>query len=182
MMDDTNVTKEEIKATKAVLDALAELPREMARRVIASVSTLLGMQQPQNPKVSSTISGASGPMSRGSAVAVKADEFEDLASLSAAARPSDGPEKALVVAYWKQVREQLPEWTAQVVNTELKHMGERLPNITGTFNLLRERKPALVVQLKKSGNTRQARKQYKLTSAGIKEVENMLARSEDAGA
>src|ERR1043165_8674463 len=99
MMDDTNVTKEEIEATKAVLDALAELPREMARRVIASVSTLLGMPQPQNPKVSSTISGASGPMSRDSDVAVKADEFEDLASLFAAARPSDGPENALVVAY-----------------------------------------------------------------------------------
>jgi len=180
MEDDTTVTKDEVKATKAVLDALAELPREMARRVIASVSTLLGMQPAHAPRVPSTNPGASGQPRRDPPVGVKADEFEDLASLSASARPTDGPEKALVVAYWKQIREQLPEWTAQAVNTELKHMGEQLPNITGTLNLLKDRKPALVVQLKKSGNTRQARKQYKLTSAGIKEVETMLARSEAA--
>lgn len=174
MEDDINVTKQEITATKAVLDALTDLPRETARRVVASVSTLLGMQQTQTPKATTPNSTSV----RQEALTVSTEEFKDLASLSAAARPIDGPEKALVVAYWKQVREQMPEWTAQVVNTELKHMGEQLPNITGTLSLLKERKPALVVQLKKSGNTRQARKQYKLTSAGIKEVESMLARSE----
>jgi hypothetical protein len=35
-------------------------------------------------------------------------------------------------------------------------------------------KPALVLQLKKAGKSRQARKTYKVTVAGVKAVEAML--------
>jgi len=173
-----SIAKEEVEATKTVLDALADLPREAAIRVIAAVSTLLGVSLPSADR---SLRSA-GPAAGGAPLPTQAQpgEFPDLASLVAAARPVDGPERALVVAYWKQVREEQPEWTAQWVNTELKHMGERLPNVTATLNLLKERKPALVMQVKKAGNSRQARKQYKLTSAGVRQVEQMLARPETA--
>jgi predicted transcriptional regulator len=35
-------------------------------------------------------------------------------------------------------------------------------------------KPQLAIQLKKSGNAKQARKKYKVTKEGIKKVEEML--------
>jgi hypothetical protein len=60
------------------------------------------------------------------------------------------------------------------VNKELKLLGEGVPNITMAVDALRSQKPALAVQLQKSGKTRQARKTYKLTVAGIKEVERMI--------
>ena len=36
-------------------------------------------------------------------------------------------------------------------------------------------KPQLAIQLKKSGNAKQARKKYKVTKAGIAKVEEMMA-------
>jgi hypothetical protein len=52
-----------------------------------------------------------------------------------------------------------------------------LPTLLGA---LQGRKPALVRQVAKSGRTRQARKKYKLTTAGISAVRAMIARGEDA--
>jgi hypothetical protein len=42
---------------------------------------------------------------------------------------------------------------------------------------LKSQKPALVVQLKKSGSTKQARKKYKLTTAGKKAVEQLIGQA-----
>jgi hypothetical protein len=47
-------------------------------------------------------------------------------------------------------------------------------HITSAFDTLKARKPAAVMQLKKSGSTRQARKTYKLTVAGKNAVELMI--------
>jgi hypothetical protein len=41
-----------------------------------------------------------------------------------------------------------------------------------------ETTPRLVLQLKKSGKSQQARKRYKLTTAGITEVERMIKGGE----
>jgi DNA-binding PadR family transcriptional regulator len=40
-----------------------------------------------------------------------------------------------------------------------------------------KQKPSFVLQLRKSGNTKQARKSYKLTEAGIRAVRNMISGS-----
>jgi hypothetical protein len=53
-------------------------------------------------------------------------------------------------------------------------LGHGLINITAALDDLREAKPALVLQVGKSGKSRQARKTYKLTIAGIKSVEEMI--------
>jgi hypothetical protein len=54
-------------------------------------------------------------------------------------------------------------------------MGSGLANVTSTLESLKAKKPALVMQVGKTGRSRQARKTYKLTSAGIREVSEMLA-------
>lgn len=56
----------------------------------------------------------------------------------------------------------------------LKHLGHPIRNITSVFDNLKARKPALVMQLKESGTSRQARKSYKLTVAGKQAVEMMV--------
>jgi hypothetical protein len=60
------------------------------------------------------------------------------------------------------------------VNKELKNLGEGILNITSALDALKAQKPALALQLKKAGKSRQARKTYKVTVAGLKFVENMI--------
>ncbi|MEQ8634482.1 hypothetical protein [Gimesia maris] len=107
------------------------------------------------------------------------DHFESAAELLAAASPSSDVERVLVVGYWFQEIQGLPDLDSQSINTELKHQGHGVKNITSAFGGLISQRPQLVIQLKKSGNSKQARKKYKLTTAGIKRVKSMLLGKTD---
>ncbi len=106
----------------------------------------------------------------------KMADFGDLAEMYSAASPSTDAEKALVVAAWFQYREQMPEVDTQAVNTRLKHLGYPVGNITRAFDYLRDSRPSLVVQMKKMGTSQQARKKYRVTVEGAKEVERLIAQ------
>lgn len=56
------------------------------------------------------------------------------------------------------------------------HLGHKIPNITDAIDTIREAKPALILQLKKAGTSRQARKTYKVSHEGIRSVEAMITR------
>jgi hypothetical protein len=107
-------------------------------------------------------------------------EFEDFASLVDAARPESDSMRALVAGYWLQVCKGGQSFDAQSANTELKHLGHPSSNITTALGALINQKPALVLQLRKSGNTKQARKSYRVTESGIRRVKSMLSGTEGA--
>ena len=69
------------------------------------------------------------------------------------------------------------DWDAQAVNSELKHLGYQSTNITRDLDALMARTPKMVLQVRKEGTTRQARKRYKLTREGIKVVEKLVTSS-----
>ena len=106
-------------------------------------------------------------------------EFEDFASLVDAAHPETDQMRALVAGYWLQACKGGPSFDAQSANTELKHLGHPSSNITVALGALINQKPALVLQLRKSGNTKQARKSYKITESGIRKVRAMLSDTGD---
>jgi hypothetical protein len=108
--------------------------------------------------------------------------FSDFASLFAAADPGTDPERALVGAYWQQVCQGVAEWDSFSINKQLKHLGHGVGNITLALGSLIERRPQLVIQTRKSGKERQARKLYKLTAEGIKRVDEMLSGVSGNGA
>ena len=103
-----------------------------------------------------------------------AQKFGSFAELFDAAAPSSNGDKALVAGYWLQVCEGSDTFSGQSANTELRNLGEHLANITNAMDSLKNQKPALALQLKKSGKSQQARKVYKITVAGIRAVEGML--------
>lgn len=107
-------------------------------------------------------------------------EFEDFASLVDAARPTTDQMRALIAGYWLQVSNGAASFDAQSANKELKHLGHQATNITMALSALINQKPALALQLRKSGSTKQARKLYKITETGIRKVRAMLA-GEDGG-
>ena len=100
--------------------------------------------------------------------------FDDVMSLYDAANPTSDTERALVGGYWLQVCEDGGDFGSQTVNTALKNLGHGVKNITTAFDGLSQKSPALVRQVQKSGSTKQARKKYRVTAAGIKEVQRLL--------
>ena len=103
-----------------------------------------------------------------------APKYASFADLFSAAGPETNARKALVAGYWLQVCQNAENFDGFSANSELKQLGEGLVNITVAIDGLKNEKPALAMQTRKSGNSRQARKTYKLTVAGIKAVEDMI--------
>lgn len=105
--------------------------------------------------------------------------YETLADLFHAANPKTDREKALVAAYWIQMSSGAVNFASQEVNSELKHLGFGVSNITDALTQLMNEKPSLAIQLKKSGNSKQARKTYKITDSGVRKVEEMLSQHQE---
>ncbi|MCF8478318.1 MAG: hypothetical protein K9G60_14920 [Pseudolabrys sp.] len=158
----------EIKAMGAIAAAIEGLEGEARARVLlwaighfgVAVAGLKVARHPSSAGVES-VSRVSG-------------DHETFADLFSAMRPRTERDKALVAAYWTQVCQGAGSFQAQSLNEALKDLGHRIGNITEALNQLKDDRPALVLQLKKSGNTRQARKTYKLTQAGVARVEEMI--------
>jgi hypothetical protein len=109
----------------------------------------------------------------------QSSSYDDVGDLVHAANPANGLDYALAVAYWIQVVEGKGTWAGMDVNNVLKDLGHGLSNVTKTLKSLMSRKPALVMQTAKSGRSRQARKSYKLTAAGVAHVQTMLSAGAD---
>lgn len=108
-------------------------------------------------------------------IAEEAPTYEHFAEMFAAASPKSNEDKALVAAYWVQVHEGHATWASRLLNAELKNLGHAIPNITDALTSNMNKKPQRVIQLKKSGNSRQANKTYKVTHEGLVYVQGMLS-------
>ena len=101
--------------------------------------------------------------------------FSSFAELYAAANPRTNGEKALVAGYWLQVCQAAESFTGAAANKELTHLGHKLANITDAIDSMKSQKPMLILQIKKSGTSRQARKLYQLSHEGMKRIKGMTS-------
>jgi hypothetical protein len=101
-------------------------------------------------------------------------EYTSFAELFENATPRTTTDKALIAAYWFQVVQGSSGFQSQQLNTELKNLGHGLTNVTDSLGSAERAKPTLVMQVNKSGKSKQARKTYKLTLAGINYVKGMI--------
>ena len=158
----------ELKAMQDIFVALEPLEAVARARVLSWVKDRLGVQMTK----------AFMPASSSGGTAFVGDrEFKTFADLYNNAQPTTNGDKALVAGYWLQICLQAEEFPSQQANKELQNLGHALVNITDAFNQLKSKKPALAIQVKKSGKSQQARKQYKLTQAGIDLVKTMLEQN-----
>lgn len=175
MTDENTDPLAEINAMKSVAEALTLLDEAACGRVLRWASDRFGakipvLQQSPASEVEEDISQAGDKPKQ-----TEEQTYSDIADLYAASHPSNDPEKALIVGYWFQIIEGQGDFDSQRINKELKHLGHGVSNITSAMSSLIGRKPALVMQTKKSGNSQQARKKYKLTHEGIKRVKEMIS-------
>lgn len=161
----------ELDAMKSVSTALEGLSDSARKRVLSWVLDLYqyskSMDDSPGPELASEDSEFTAE-SKGP------ENFGTLAELFAESGPATDADKSLVVAYWIQFVQGKEEVDSQQINSELKNLGYGVNNITRAIDNLTKRKPALVVQMRKSGNTKQARKKFKVTVAGKQYVSDML--------
>lgn len=157
----------ELSAMKSTFDTLDSLEPDARARVLSWVSSRLDIKGISTKKPDDLADQKIQNSNRN----MTFDTFADFYHIAA---PTSNATKALVAGYWLQVHKGMDEYRSQAVNKELQNLGHVLGNVTEAFNQLKSKKPALAIQVKKSGKSQQARKTYKLTHTGIKAVEEML--------
>lgn len=167
----------EIVAMKAVAEALATLDEGGVRRVLRWAHDAFAPKTAASTEPAGTEAAAPASNARANAGRDGMKQHETLADFYSAADPQQDSDRALVVGYWVQVIEGEGDFDSFAVNKRLKDLGYGVGNITSAFNGLISRRPQLVIQTKKSGTSKQARKLYRLTSEGQKTVERMTAGS-----
>jgi hypothetical protein len=156
---------DELDAMKKIAAALEPLDDAARARALQwAMSRFRNSKAIPEFEQTSTRASGSGPS------APSMTGYGTFAELFDAAGPSTEKDKALVAAYWMQVCENAPSFPAQPLNDLLKDLGHGIGNITEALTGLKSERPALILQLKKGGTSRQARKIYKLTQEGVRRV------------
>jgi hypothetical protein len=175
MSDHTTDSDGEFSAMHAVYAALAPLDEDARIRVVDYIVARFEISaRPApggHPAADAGSQSYEDTIKEETAVSSK---FGSFAELYDAAQPKNQSEKALVAGYWLQVCQGAGSFDGFSANKELKNLGQGVGNITVAIDSLKNQKPALALQLKKSGKSQQARKTYKITVAGIKSVEGMI--------
>jgi hypothetical protein len=161
----------EARAIAHVVQALEALDSAAITRVLDWAWKRYALSPPDRPRDRGRAATASENGKRAD------DHIADLAALYSAAAPTTDSESVLAAAYWHQVLQGAEYLDSQTLNTDLKQLGHGVGNVTRACSTLIEQKPALMIQVKKSGSTKQARKQYRLTSAGVQRVRERLTQS-----
>jgi hypothetical protein len=156
----------EIEAMSAIDKALAAMEPEAAQRVLRWAADKFG---------GGTIKvGAAGAFRRPAEGEQDAVEYQRISDLMDRAHPHSLVDHVLVASYWFQVVQGQENFTGQEVNDELKDLGHPSKNITDAYNSLMNRRPPAARQVQKTGSTKQARKRYRLTEVGVREVDRMI--------
>lgn len=163
----------EIEAMKAIAEALDGLPQISVTRVLRWAIGAFQADVPLPAGAETQVGNQSLGEAADSAPS-GGHEIRDLADLYHAVDPGSDSLKALVGTYWLMKFEGEPEVDTQTVNKLLKDLGFGVTNITRAFYGLVRSKPQLVLQTRKAGTTKQARKKYKLTKQGEQEIEKHL--------
>lgn len=158
----------EIEAMAAIDQALKELDEEERHRVLRWALDKFGGGQ-----IGSDTSGKEDRRASDDHGA-RVSTFERIVDLVDAASPATTVDHVLVASYWFQIIRGQESFGSQEVNSALKDLGHGAKNITDAYDSLMTRKPPAVRQMQKSGSSKQARKRYRLTEAGIRTVERML--------
>lgn len=158
----------QLSAIQKVVEALSSLEDADRCLVLGYINMRFSGASSPSPLLAAT---PTPPQNSGA----EQQEFKIFPDLYHAANPETESEKALIGGYWLQCCQGQDSFDSFTINSLLKGMGYSVSNITRAIDALMAQDPKPVMQLKKSGLSRQARKSFKLTTTGIKRVAEMLA-------
>jgi hypothetical protein len=154
----------DLKATEQILRILGSFSKPDQERIVRWVSEKLdlGSRVPHSSPRATSIGAAIEERA-----AAPSSTHSSVGEFLASARAKTDTERVLAVATYLQEYGGQTELTGAQINSELRHMGHGVSNITDVINTLKDKKPQLMIQTRKEGTTKQARKKYKVTAAGI---------------
>lgn len=173
-MEDTDL---EIEAMGKVSKALGELDDEARGRVIRWVAERYGVELVATKKPQRHAEETENGDHRDEDDQQAEDGgngWEHFAELYDASGASTHAAGMLVAAYWVQIVQGRQSFGSLELNKLLKDLGHGVTGTAKVMSTLIGKKPAHILQLKKSGKSQQARKTYRLTDAGRKAVEQMI--------
>lgn len=176
----------EVAAISQVNQALTPLEPEVQQRVLRWAAERFNVTLARQAKPPAR-PDQDARQGNGESAGESNQTFADFATLYDAANPQTDAERALVAGYWLQQSNGGQDWDSQSANKQLKNLGHGLSNVTTSLTELMERRPRLVMQTRKEGSSKQARKKYKLTTEGTRKVNQMIGatssgqESEDGG-
>ncbi|MFF6985435.1 hypothetical protein [Streptomyces sp. NPDC010273] len=170
----------EIEAMSAVSSAFSTLEDDARGRVLRWAADKYGVPhigatgsatQVDQPAVEATGVEAHS-VSDYAIQATESTTYEHFADLYAAAAPTTKQTRVLVAAYWFQKVKGQDTFQAFDLNRELKHLGHYVDHIADALSANVNKKPQLVLQVRKNGN--KGRKTYKLSTEGVRVIESMI--------
>lgn len=170
----TDNEDKEIAAMGALSAALTPLDADQQARVLRWAADRFAIRDIKIGAVSNSVFDDTAPVATSAADEPVYRSIDELFETGVA---KTNTQKALLAAYWFQVVQGGGTFQSFTLNAALKNMGRGILNITDALGGAEAQKPALIMQTSKTGKSRQARKTYKLTTAGVKAVEAMLAES-----
>ncbi len=159
--DDELIAMSKIQALVSPLDADAR------GRVLAWIVSKFGDHQNRNMSVSMRENLSDTPLGP---VGSLAEYFS-----KASGGIKTDADRVLVAATFLQENEGLTELTGLEINRELHHLGHRVNNVTKAISALMDKKPQMMIQTRKEGTTRQAKKKYRVTIEGQKAVRDLIS-------
>jgi hypothetical protein len=179
-MSDLNEVKALLDEINAAISSYDPVLKEKARDIL--LEHAFRRRGAPDPRAGGGEAGAAAPARgtgrrRGRPRKKGAKEGGDgprLASLLERWNPSTMADKALLGAYYIAQMRGEGTVTSQAINSELKKNGLPISNITRAIESNMRPDRPLMVQEKKMGTTKQARKQYRITPEGIETVEQKL--------
>lgn len=172
-MEDNDFDRE-LNALNVVSRELGTLPKDAQRRIVDWAINAFGLEEAKKSPILSAPSDCDAAENTCDPDKPELPKYTHFAELFSDAGPRTNEEKVLVAAYWVQAIEGRESWKASELQNLLKNLGEAVTNISDYLTKAIKRKPSRVLQLRKSGNSKQARKTYKLTQHGIAFVEQMM--------
>jgi hypothetical protein len=169
------MTDPEIAAMSAVATALESLKEDQQHRVVRWAAERFGVTLRKGNEARVGGGGSADEELTEEEITAEDPEFADFGDLFAAADPKSNEDKALVAAYWRQAYDGEEKWKATDLQKNLRDLGHAIPNITDALTSNIRKRPQRIIQLKKSGSARQARKTYKVTRDGLLYVQDMLS-------
>ncbi|UCH92460.1 MAG: hypothetical protein JSV88_19480 [Candidatus Aminicenantes bacterium] len=82
--------------------------------------------------------------------------------------------KILLVAAYLQEKHNFKEFSSLDINSRLKNIGQGVQNITTSINSLVDKKPPLLIQTRKMGDSKQAKRKFRVTEEGLRIARNYL--------
>ena len=162
----------ELHAMASILDALSGLDDPARRRVLMWANDKFALTAYGTS--ASLVEDPRSPAGESPSIDAVGIGMSDFAGLFDATNPETEAQRVLVSAYWIQTSGEEDGFTGYAVQEQLRDLGQSVSNVTRTLTRLQNQRPALVRQLQKRGKTKQARKVYRVTKAGIDAVTAMI--------